>query len=182
MNTGTLKPTPLSALHRLSTIAPPAIRRDISAKREKHLQKSDPRHPLHDHQEVARRLKSRMSFATVPELDNKPASARIHQWSEAQTPDQFPAVPPPREDFINGTSLKRNEWCTLNRARCKVGCTRATVAKWGYADNPNCDCGRTQTIDHLLNECPLGPRCSEDDLRNLTEPALSWLRHWGDTI
>lgn len=181
--TGTLKATPLPALYRLASIAPPAVRRNIAAKKEKKCQQSYPRHPLHNHQEVRRRLKSRRSFATVVELaDDDTSKGRLEKWSAMITPGEFPAVPPASESFTNGTDLRRKEWCSLNRARCKVGQTRAAMTRWGYADDPHCDCGGVQTVDHILTQCPNGPSCSDEDLKVLTGAALTWLHHWSEKI
>ena len=63
--TGCLRPTPINKLHTLAGIAPPAIRREALENAEKRKRTIDPRHPLHQHTEVAARLKSRKSFNTV---------------------------------------------------------------------------------------------------------------------
>ncbi|KAK3875779.1 hypothetical protein Pcinc_019358 [Petrolisthes cinctipes] len=63
--TGALKPTPLPALYRLASIAPPSIKRDTLRKCERDKQLSDNRHPLYGYQEIRRRLKSRKSFVTT---------------------------------------------------------------------------------------------------------------------
>ena len=67
--TGTLKPTPLPSLYRVAGITPPSIRRETISRTEKNNQISDPRHPLHPHQVVRQRLKSRKSFTTVEGLE-----------------------------------------------------------------------------------------------------------------
>jgi hypothetical protein len=60
--TGNLKATPIPLLYRLKGICPPRIHRAALDKIERGKQLNDPRHPLHGHQEVATRLKSRNSF------------------------------------------------------------------------------------------------------------------------
>jgi hypothetical protein len=60
--TGNLKATPIPLLYRLKGICPPGIHRAALDKIERGKQLNDPRHPLHGHQEVATRLKSRNSF------------------------------------------------------------------------------------------------------------------------
>ena len=82
--TGTLKSTPLPSLYRVAGIPPPHIRRETIAKIEKNKQINDPRHPLHNHQEVRKRLKSRKSFATVDGLEPTRAAAhRLEKWWES---------------------------------------------------------------------------------------------------
>ena len=68
--TGTLRATPLPALYRLASIAPPNIRRDAIARNEKTKQSNDSRHPLYNHPETRKRLKSRKSFMTTEGLEN----------------------------------------------------------------------------------------------------------------
>ena len=63
--TGTLESTPLPGLYRLRGISPREVSRGTIARVERIKQLSDPRHPLHDHQEVPERLQSRRSFTTV---------------------------------------------------------------------------------------------------------------------
>lgn len=58
----------------------------------------------------------------------------------------------------------------------------STAARWGYRDDHNCDCGEIQTMNHPLTTCPLGPHCSNPDLRELTKIALNWLCHWSHEI
>ncbi|KAI5731039.1 hypothetical protein M8J77_003674 [Diaphorina citri] len=59
---GCLRPTPISKLYPLIGIAPPDIRREVARDVERKKQIEDPRHSLHDHQPITRRLKSRKSF------------------------------------------------------------------------------------------------------------------------
>jgi len=63
--TGNLKSTPLPAVHRMASIAPPAIRRNALTKQERDKQLNDCRHPLYGHQQVLQRLKSFKSFVTT---------------------------------------------------------------------------------------------------------------------
>ncbi|KAI5747270.1 hypothetical protein M8J77_012949 [Diaphorina citri] len=60
--TGLLKTTPVDKIYSIAGIAPPDIRRTVSAEAEKQKQLSDPRHPLHGHIAPPPRLKSRRSF------------------------------------------------------------------------------------------------------------------------
>ena len=46
---GTFQSTPLQALYRITTIAPPNIQRHVATRKEGYKQSLDPRHPLHEH-------------------------------------------------------------------------------------------------------------------------------------
>ena len=182
--TGTLKSTPLPSLYKVAGIPPPHIRRETLARTEKNKQINDSRHPLHNHQEVRKRLKSRKSFATVDGLEpTRAADHRLEKWRES---DQWPpneALPIPNEGLPSGTTLTRKDWVTLNRARVKVGKTGDNRHRWGFTTNPECPCGTTpQTMEHILRGCPLGPHCSDRDLREANDNALLWVRHWRDKI
>ena len=182
--TGTLKPTPLPSLYRVAGIAPPNIRRETLSRTEKHNQINDPRHPLHSHQVVRQRLKSRKSFATVAELEKKQApSYRLERWREGEQWQQNEALPDIRENLPSGTALPRKDWVSLNRARVKVGKTNDNSCKWGFSTSPECPCGAaSQTMEHILRDCPLGPHCTNQDLKEANNTAQEWVRHWRDKI
>ena len=112
-----------------------------------------------------------------------PAAYRLEKWRQSDPHHTNQALPDPSEDLPCRSSLSRKEWTTLNRARSGVGKTRDRLHKWGYANNPDCPCGETpQTMDHILRSCPLGPTCSDDDLRHVNEKALLWIFKWRDKI
>ena len=182
--TGTLRATPLPALYRLASIAPPDIRRDAIARKEKTKQASDPRHPLYNHQEARKRLKSRNSFMTVEALETSDLSKyRLQKWRERDCQITNNALPNPSEDLPCGFSLTRKKWVTLNRGRTKVGRTGDNLQRWGYADGAECPCGEEiQTMSHILSSCPLGPICSNIDLRTANNTALQWVEAWCDKI
>ena len=60
--TGCLQPTNVENLYLLAGIAPPAVRRSVTAQREREKQVNDNRHPLHGHNLPRKRHKSRNSF------------------------------------------------------------------------------------------------------------------------
>ena len=181
--TGNLKPTPLPALYRLASVCPPSIRRDAITKAEREKQLSDNRHPLHHHQPVQPRLKSRKSLVTVDRLGTEPVPTyRLRRWNET---DQLhsESIPKPGEDSPNGISLSRKNWVALNRARAGVGRTGDNLLRWGLSDSAQCTCGELiQTMDHILQGCPMGPSCSSVDLLEANHTALNWLLRWRDTI
>ena len=137
--TGTLKPTPLSSLYRLASIAPPSIRRRVASMTERTKQLSDPRHPLHGHVEVPTRLRSRNSFTTVPSIGNTRAPRRrLECWSESDPIPLKDSLPTPSETLPKGCHLKRKDRVTLNRARAYVGRTNDNLCRWGLAVDPSC--------------------------------------------
>ena len=182
--TGNLKSTPLPSLYRLAGIAPPSIRRETQAKIERDKQMNDSRHPLFGHQEVDRRLRSRNSFSTVTGLDNVRAPAyKLRRWSEMEMENTSESLPLPAEQIPAGSELSRKLWATLNRARAKVCKTADNLHRWGLAASSACPCGEAvQTIEHLLTTCPLGPTCSDGDLRDATDTAHHWTRSSSDTL
>ena len=181
--TGNLRPTPLPALYRLASICPPSIRRDAITKAERERQLSDNRHPLHHHQGVQPRLKSRKSFVTVDRLGNESLSTyRLRRWTETDQHHRQ-SIPEPSENLPNGTSLSRKDWVALNRARAKVGRTGDNLLGWGLSESAQCTCGEPiQSMDHILQGCLGGPSCSNEDLLEANQTALDWLLWWRDKI
>ena len=181
--TGTLKATPRQALYILAGISPPEIRRDTITRIEREKQQNDPRHPLYGHHEAQRRLKSRKSFATTNGLGQiTPKAYRLAKWT-GRSDLHNNALPEPRERLPAGTNLPRRDWVALNRARSKVARTGANLVRWGFAEGVQCDCGEpTQTMEHLLNCCPAGPTCSDNDLREANDVARRWLERWRDKL
>ena len=43
----------------------------------------------------------------------------------------------------------------MNRFRTGQGPCRANLHKRGLAQSPSCDCGQRQTMNHIVNTCPL---------------------------
>ena len=184
--TGTLKPTPTSALHRLAGIAPPHIRRETISRKEKRKQIDDIRHCLYQHSPVRQRLKSRKSFATVEALSpgETAHSCMLEMWRNAPDSRHLAAsIQPPAENLPEGSMLGRREWATLNRARCGVGKTGRNMFKWGLNTSAACECGAVeQSLNHILRDCPLSPAISEHDLLTASGAALQWIDVWRDKI
>ena len=182
--TGALKSTPLPALYRIASIAPPSIKREITTKYERNKQLHDNRHPLYGHQEVRQRLKSCKSFITTSGLVNqKPSEDRLEQWREADRLPLNESLPEPSENLPPGSSFSRRDWIALNRARARVGRTGDNLARWGLSESTACPCGdQRQTMDHILQGCTMGPSCSNQDLLEANHAALRWIQWQRDTI
>ena len=79
--TGCLQPTNVGNLYLQAGIAPPAVRRSVTAQWEREKQVNDNRHPLHGHNLPRKRLKSRNSFIHATyELIQSPSTRRLKQW------------------------------------------------------------------------------------------------------
>ena len=181
--TGTLKATPLPSLYRLAGIPPPAIRREALTKVERDKQISDSRHPLYGHEPVPTRLRSRHSFMTVTGLGVlSPGDFRLARWGDTDV-NNNDALPEISESLPSGTDLPRQEWVALNRARAKVAKTGDNLVRWDIEPSAECPCGDpNQTLHHLQHECPLGPRVSDEDLKEANDTARRWIERWRDKL
>jgi len=54
-----------------------------------------------------------------------------------------------------GFHLPHHTWSLMNRFRTGQGPCHANLHKWGLAQSPSCDCGQRQTINHIVDTCPL---------------------------
>jgi len=75
-----------------------------------------------------------------------------------------------------GFDLHRHTWSLINRFRTGQGPFHANLHKWGLAQSLTCDCGQRQTMNHIVNTCPLTK--SEGGLNLLHEAdddAVMWL-------
>ena len=182
--TGNLRPTPLQSLYRLAGIAPPDIRRDTMTRTEKFKQEIDTRHPLYEHICPTPRLKSRKSFMTNESLNTRLAQAhKIESWRQWDQSTHNEALPDPNEELPRGTNLQRKDWVTLNRGRAKVGRTGECMKRWGLKPTSECSCGNpSQTMEHIIENCELGPRITDTDLLECNDAALEWIQSWRDTI
>ena len=54
-----------------------------------------------------------------------------------------------------GFDLPRHTWSLMNRCRTGQGPCRANVHKCGLTQSPSCDCDQRQTMNHIVDTCPL---------------------------
>jgi len=57
--------------------------------------------------------------------------------------------------FSEGFDLPLHTWSVMNRFRTGQGSCRADLRKWGLAQSPSSDCGQRQTMNHIVDMCPL---------------------------
>ena len=46
-------------------------------------------------------------------------------------------------------------WSPMNRFRTDQGPCRVNLHKWDLTQSPSCDCGQRQTMNHIVDKCPL---------------------------
>ena len=178
--TGCLQPANVENLYLIAGIAPPAVRRSVTAQQEREKQVNDNRHPLHGHNLPRKRLKSRNSFIhATDELIQSPSTRRLEQWSQRlqSVPHRLPQTP--SECLASCASGTWTEWRSLNRLRTKMGRCKHNLRKWKDTDenDTTSDCKEAdQTMEHLL-ECPrLRQTCSLDDLMVYNDVAKECVR------
>uniref|UniRef100_A0A8D8ZP60 Uncharacterized protein n=1 Tax=Cacopsylla melanoneura TaxID=428564 RepID=A0A8D8ZP60_9HEMI len=138
---GCLKPSPIEKLYPIVGIAPPKIRREVAAEKEKTKQVEDERHPLHGHTpHHPPRLKSRKSFLRTTKVLTKTPEERIEELWKQSTSHNIPA----KEEISPGSHLPYITWRALNRMRVGVSRCKKTLAKWGYTNDETCDCEEIQ--------------------------------------
>jgi len=186
--TGCLRPTPLPCLYALAGIAPPDIRRSVISNTERATAEADKRHPLHNHGIVPRRLTSRVSFMDgTDNLDSDKRSARESAWLISwnalgeKSASWVKRGIIPTESLASGNDLPWAVWKTLNRLRVGVARCKASMKEWRLALDAKCECGETQTNEHLLS-CSLAPACTAEDLAVPLPTALDCATYWSDKI
>ena len=54
-----------------------------------------------------------------------------------------------------GFNLPHHTRSLINCFRTGQGTCHAKLHKWGLAQSPSCDCGQRQTMNHIVDTCPL---------------------------
>jgi len=75
-----------------------------------------------------------------------------------------------------GFDLPQHAWSLMNRLRTGQGPCRANLHKWGLTQSPSCDCGQRQTMNHIVDTCPLTKfEGGLNLLREVDDDAVIWL-------
>jgi len=74
-----------------------------------------------------------------------------------------------------GFHLPRHIWSLMNRFWTGQGPCRANLQKWGLAQSPSCDCGQRQTMNHIVDTCPLTKVEGLNLLHKADDDAVVWL-------
>ena len=174
--TGSLRPTPLAWLPVLANIPPPTIRRESLA--ASFAASIVDREELPLHVDLAHhpplRLTSRNPIWQSPhDVD---INLKWREKWEANPPTGAYLIDDPTSQ-VPGFDLPRREWVSLNRYRTGVGRCFHNLHKWGYSDSPSCKCGASQTMAHIVNDCPLSRfEGGLTALHTASTSAVDWLR------
>ena len=76
----------------------------------------------------------------------------IMQWREDWSSASVVADPTIRQ---HGFNLPRHTWSLMNCFRTGQGPCRANLHKQGLTQSPSCDSGQRQTVNHIVDTCPL---------------------------
>ena len=160
----------------LANIAPPALRRRSATDKLLCNIEAHPNWPLYadvfDHPQK-RLLARRPIWADTTPVDHR--AQWKEDWLSAAVVNSHLVCDPTIQQ--SGFDLPRHSWTLLNRFRTGQDPCRAKMHKWDLASSPLCDCGEQQTMEHIVDLCPLtkldGGLLS---LHEAEEDAISWLR------
>jgi len=95
-------------------------------------------------------------YADVFEQPPPRLASRRPIWSDMTSVDTI--MPPVVTDPTirqPGFDLFRHTYGLMNHFRTGQGPCRANLHKCGLAQSPSCDCGQQQTMNHIVDTCPL---------------------------
>ena len=116
----------------------------------------------------------RLSLPFSTKVQKSTVQYKREDWSSASVLNHTIVTDPTIRQ--PGFHLPRHTWALMNRFRTGQGPCRANLHKWGLAQSPSCDCGQRQTMNHIVDTCPLTQ--SEGGLNLLHEAdddAVMWL-------
>ena len=176
---GTLHSAPLPWLPVLSNIEPPALRRKAAT--DKLVEKI----VKHDSWPIQFDILSppllwltsrKLLWLELQPVDIK--SRWRHNWKSAQVVNSHlvcdPTIRQPHFD------LPRKQWFLLSYLCMEQGHCGACRRKWRLTDTDLCPCGKTQTMFHIVESCPLTKlNGGLSRLHSADEDAVSWLTSYG---
>ena len=78
-------------------------------------------------------------------------------------------------NYLIGFDLPRHKRSLVNRFRTGQGPCHANLHKWGLAQSPSCECGQRQTMNHIVDTCPLTKFEGLNLLHEADDDAVVWL-------
>ena len=75
-----------------------------------------------------------------------------------------------------GFDLPRYAWSLVNCFRTGQGPRHSNLHKWGLAQSPSCDCCQRQTMNHIVDTCPLTKFEGGLNLLHKADDAVIWLK------
>ena len=174
---GAIKCTRTEWLPVLCNIVPPDLRREAATLRLLQATENIPNLPLNtDLQNHPRhRLPSRRPiWHNPPDQQFSPAEVWSARWNAADVPNKHLVDNPNQR--LPGMELPRGLWTLLNRFRADAVPSRSLLHRWGLRQSPQCECGESQTANHIVEECvrtrfPGGLA----ELSKAKEEAATWL-------
>ena len=148
------KPTQLPWLPVLSNVAPPSLRRTAATDKILRSIEDHPNWPVYADvfEHPPPRLASRRPiWSDMTSVDT--TTQWREDWSSASVVNHTIVTDPTIRQ--PGFDLPRRTWSLLNRFRTGQGPCRANLHKWGLAQSPSCDCEQRQTMNHIVDTCPL---------------------------
>ena len=81
-----------------------------------------------------------------------------------------------------GFDLPRLTWSPMNHFRTGQGPCLANLPKWGLAQSHSCDCGQRQTMNHIVDSCPITKfEGGLNKLHKVDDDAVVWLESTATT-
>jgi len=92
-------------------------------------------------------------------------------WSSAYVVNHTVVTDPTIQQ--QGFDLPPHTWSPMNRFWTSQGPCRANLHKWRLAQSPSCDCCQRQTMNHIVDTCPLTEfECGLNLLHNVDDGAV----------
>ena len=148
-----ISPTQLSWLPVLSNIASP-LRRKVATDNMLQIIKAHPNWAVYA--DVFERPPLRLAswcpiWSDMTSVDT--VTQWREDWSSASVVDHIIVTDP--TIWQPGFHLPCHTWSLLNHFKAGQGPCFVNVHKWGLAQSPSCDCGQQQTVNHIVDTCPL---------------------------
>ena len=158
----------------VTNVAPPSLRRKAATGNVLRIVKAHPHWPVHadafqhPHPQLASR---RPIWSDITSVNT--ATQWGEDWSSASVVNHVIVTDPTIRQ--PGFDLPRHTRSLMNRFRTGHGPCRANVHIWGLAQSPSCDCGRRQTMNHIVDTCPLTKFEGGLNLLHEADDAVIWL-------
>jgi len=177
---GILRSTPLPWLPVISNMEAPALRRKAAT--DKLVEKIVKHDSWPIQPDILSPLLLRLTSRKPLWLDLQPVDIKSrwrHNWKSAQVVNSHLVCDP--TIWQPGFSLPQQQWSLLNRFRTEQGHCSACRRKWRLTDTDLCPCGKTQTMSHSVESCPLTKlNGGLSQLHSSADKdAVSWLTSYG---
>jgi len=176
---GTLRSTPLPWRPVLSNIEPPALQKKAAT--DKLVEKIVKHDSWSIQSDILNPLLLRLTSRKPLWLDLQPVDIRgrwSHNWKSAHVVNSHLVCDPTIQQ--PGFDLPRQQWSLLNHFRTEQGHCGVCRRKWRLSDTDLCSCGKTQTMSHIVESCPLTKlNGGLSRLHSADEDTVLWLASYG---